>query len=107
LNDGEPMLNARQLGELLGLEPGTVLDHYEAGDIPGFNLYGKERGPVRFYWSEVAAEAETWRNRPPRRRDEESASKPRPAPRPNHYQSEFPSPANPSHLPAATDEEEQ
>jgi hypothetical protein len=57
------LLNARQLGELLGLAPGTVLDRYEAGDLPGFNLYGKRGGPVRFRWSEIEAALENWRPR--------------------------------------------
>jgi predicted DNA-binding transcriptional regulator AlpA len=57
----ERLLNARELGELLGLAPGTVLDRYEAGDLPGFNLYGKRGGPVRFRWSEIEAALESWR----------------------------------------------
>jgi excisionase family DNA binding protein len=50
----ERLLTARELGELLGLSTGTVLDRFERGDLPGFRLYGGKVGaPVRFRWSEV------------------------------------------------------
>jgi predicted DNA-binding transcriptional regulator AlpA len=60
----EPLLNARELGERLGLAPATVLDRYEAGDLPGFKLYGRHgsAAPVRFRWSEIEAALEGWRN---------------------------------------------
>jgi excisionase family DNA binding protein len=51
----ERLLNARELGELLGLSAGTVLDRFERGDLPGFRLGGKVGAPVRFRWSEVEA----------------------------------------------------
>jgi excisionase family DNA binding protein len=52
----ERLLTARELGELLGLSTGTVLDRFERGDLPGFRLYdGKVDAPVRFRWSEVDA----------------------------------------------------
>jgi excisionase family DNA binding protein len=52
----ERLLTARELGELLGLSTGTVLDRFERGDLPGFRLYGGKVGaPVRFRWSEVEA----------------------------------------------------
>jgi hypothetical protein len=58
----EPLLTARQIGELLGLSPGTVLDRFERGDLPGFRLYGGRVGaPVRFRWSEVGAMLEEGR----------------------------------------------
>jgi predicted DNA-binding transcriptional regulator AlpA len=52
----ERLLTARELGELLCLSTGTVLDRFERGDLPGFRLYGGRVGaPVRFRWSEVNA----------------------------------------------------
>ena len=61
----EPLLTARELGELLGLSPATVLDRWERGDLPGFRLWGKKGGPVRFRLEEVEAVLESWRDGPP------------------------------------------
>jgi excisionase family DNA binding protein len=58
------LLTARELGELLGLSMGTVLDWWERGDLPGFRLGGRKGGPVRFRESEVLAMLETWRGGP-------------------------------------------
>ena len=33
-----PLLTARELAEILGLQPGTVLDKFERGELPGFKL---------------------------------------------------------------------
>jgi predicted DNA-binding transcriptional regulator AlpA len=49
----EQLLKARDVAQLLGLEMGTVLDRFEAGDLPGFRLYGRKGGPVRFRLSEI------------------------------------------------------
>jgi excisionase family DNA binding protein len=57
----EPLVTARQLAELLGLSPATVLDRFERGDLPGFRLFGTKGGPVRFRLSEVEAALEGWR----------------------------------------------
>lgn len=57
----EPLLTAREIGERLALSPATVLDRFEAGDLPGFKLYGRRGGPVRFRWSEIEAALESWR----------------------------------------------
>jgi predicted DNA-binding transcriptional regulator AlpA len=58
----ERLLTARELADLLGLSPATVLDRFEAGDLPGFRLYGGRVGaPVRFRWSEVEAMLEEGR----------------------------------------------
>lgn len=57
----ERLLTARELAELLGLSPDTVLDRFEAGDLPGFRLFGKKGGPVRFRESEVRELLESWR----------------------------------------------
>jgi excisionase family DNA binding protein len=34
----ERLLTARELGELLGLKPATVLDKWERGDLPGYKI---------------------------------------------------------------------
>jgi Helix-turn-helix domain len=57
----ERLLTAAELGELLGLRAGTVLDRFERGDLPGFRLFGRKGGPVRFRLSEVEAMLEDWR----------------------------------------------
>jgi excisionase family DNA binding protein len=48
----EPLLTARQLGDLLGYSAGTVLDKFEVGQLPGYKLPG---GAVRFRASEIEA----------------------------------------------------
>lgn len=48
----ERLLTAREVAELLGMAPATVLDWFEAGRLPGFKLNGRA---VRFRPSEVAA----------------------------------------------------
>lgn len=60
----ERLLKARELGEHLGLSAATVLDRFEAGDLPGFRLFGRKGGPVRFRLSEVEAALEAWRFEP-------------------------------------------
>lgn len=57
----ERLLNAVQTAELLGLSPSTVLDRFERGDLPGFRLFGRKGGPVRFRRSEIEAQLERWR----------------------------------------------
>jgi predicted DNA-binding transcriptional regulator AlpA len=58
------LLNADELGRLLGLSKGTVLDRFEAGHLPGFRLFGRKGGPVRFRLSEIEATLEGWREGP-------------------------------------------
>ena len=48
----ERLLTARELAEHLGFTAGTIVDWFEAGEIPGFKLGGR----LRFRLSEV----ETW-----------------------------------------------
>ncbi len=55
------LLTARELAEQLGLSPGTVLDWFERGDLPGFKLGGKA---VRFRSREVEAWLSTCRRGP-------------------------------------------
>ena len=57
----EPLLTARELADLLGLSAGTILDRFERGDLPGFRLFGRKGGPVRFRWSELEAMLEAGR----------------------------------------------
>lgn len=57
----ERLLTARELATVLGLSPATVLDRFEAGDLPGFRLFGRKGGPVRFRESEILAALEGWR----------------------------------------------
>ena len=57
----ERLLTARELGEVLGLSTATVLDRFEAGDLPGFRLFGRKGGPVRFREAEVLEVLESWR----------------------------------------------
>jgi excisionase family DNA binding protein len=45
------LLTARELGEALGLKPGTVLDKWERGELPGYK-FGRA---VRFDLDEVLA----------------------------------------------------
>jgi predicted DNA-binding transcriptional regulator AlpA len=48
----DKLLTARQVGDWLGLAPATILDRFEAGELPGFRL-GAKGGPVRFDEEEV------------------------------------------------------
>jgi excisionase family DNA binding protein len=45
------LLTARELAEQLGMKPGTILDHWERGLLPGFK-FGRA---VRFNLDEVLA----------------------------------------------------
>jgi excisionase family DNA binding protein len=47
------LLTARELADVLGLKPGTILDHWEAGKLPGYK-FGRA---VRFDLDEVLAAA--------------------------------------------------
>jgi len=53
----ENLLTARQVAERLGFAPGTVVDWFEAGTIPGFRIGGR----LRFRWSELEEWLETQR----------------------------------------------
>lgn len=57
----ERLLTAREVGDLLGLSVATVLDRFQAGDLPGFRLFGRKGGPVRFRASEIEAALARWR----------------------------------------------
>lgn len=60
----EPLKTAQEIGEHLGLSTATVLDRFEAGHLPGFRLFGRKGGPVRFRLSEIEDQLEAWAIRP-------------------------------------------
>jgi excisionase family DNA binding protein len=47
----EPLLTARELGELLGFSASTIVDWSERGEVPAFKVGGR----LRFRLSEVEA----------------------------------------------------
>jgi excisionase family DNA binding protein len=49
----QPLLHVRDVAELLGLSTAAVYDATERGDIPGFRLYGRKGGPLRFDRAEI------------------------------------------------------
>ncbi len=51
----EQLLTARQLADVLGFSPGTIVDWAEAGKVPSFKIGGR----LRFRVTEV----ETWLER--------------------------------------------
>jgi excisionase family DNA binding protein len=53
----EPLLTARQLAEVLGYSPATIVDWAEAGKLPAFKLGGR----LRFRESEILAWLDTKR----------------------------------------------
>ena len=53
----EPLLTARQVADLLGFAPGTIVDWAEGGRIPCFKVGGR----LRFRESEVLGWLETKR----------------------------------------------
>jgi predicted DNA-binding transcriptional regulator AlpA len=57
----ERLVTAAELGQLLSLSSATILDRWEAGDLPGFRLFGRKGGPVRFRLSEIEAALAGWR----------------------------------------------
>lgn len=59
------LLTARELGEHLGFKAGTIVDWYEAGEIPGFKIGGR----LRFRLSEVEAWLEQHRGKAGARSD--------------------------------------
>lgn len=56
----ERLLTAREIGELLGYSPGTIVDWSEAGKIPSFKVGGR----LRFRESEVQNWLEAQRQGP-------------------------------------------
>jgi excisionase family DNA binding protein len=47
----ERLLTSRELADLLAFAPGTIVDWFEAGKLPGFRIGGR----LRFRLSEVEA----------------------------------------------------
>jgi hypothetical protein len=60
----ERLLTAAEIADLLSLSPATVLDRWQAGELPGFRLFGRKGGPVRFRLSEIEVVLEEWRDGP-------------------------------------------
>jgi predicted DNA-binding transcriptional regulator AlpA len=60
--ESEPLLKARDIASFLGIEPETLLDHFEKGEVPGYRLYGRKGAPVRFRLSEIEAWLESCRH---------------------------------------------
>ena len=60
----ERLLTARELGEHLGISTSTVLDRWEQGHLPGYRLFGRKGGPVRFRLSEIEEVLDGWREGP-------------------------------------------
>ena len=56
------LVTARELGEAIGLKPGTILDRWERGELPGYR-FGRS---VRFDLDEILAlgRCEPTRRRP-------------------------------------------
>jgi excisionase family DNA binding protein len=54
------LLTAAELAEMLSLSPSTILDRWERGDLPGYRLFGRKGGPVRFSLIEIEAALEAW-----------------------------------------------
>jgi excisionase family DNA binding protein len=75
------LLTTAELAELLGVTPGTVLDRWERGDLPGYRLWGRKGGPVRFRLAEVEALIASW-HVDGRREGELHAPDPTPEPEP-------------------------
>lgn len=55
------LMTAREVAELLGLSCATVLDRFERGDLPGYRLFGRKGGPVRFRLAELEETLASWR----------------------------------------------
>jgi predicted DNA-binding transcriptional regulator AlpA len=56
----DELLTASDLSDWFGVSAATILDRYQRGEIPGFPLWGRKGGPVRFRRSEVEALIESW-----------------------------------------------
>ena len=56
----ERLLSARELADVLGFAPATIVDWSEAGKVPSFKVGGR----LRFRWSEVEASLEEGRREP-------------------------------------------
>ena len=57
----ERLLNAHEVATMLGVSKSTVLKKFESGELPGFRLWGRKGGPVRFRLSEIESLLENWR----------------------------------------------
>lgn len=55
---------AAEIAAMLRLSPGTILDWWEAGRLPGYRLGARKSGPVRFKLDEIEAWLEGCRVEP-------------------------------------------
>jgi excisionase family DNA binding protein len=55
------LLTARELAERWAISADTVLDRWQAGEIPGYRIFGAKGGPVRFRLADIEALEESWR----------------------------------------------
>ena len=51
----EPLITAREVADRLGMSVDWVLKKWQAGELPGYRLNGRNARPVRFRWSEILA----------------------------------------------------
>jgi hypothetical protein len=58
------LLNAREVADRWGVSADAVRDRWQAGEIPGFRIFGAKGGPVRFREAEIVALEESWRRGP-------------------------------------------
>jgi predicted DNA-binding transcriptional regulator AlpA len=61
LQQEDPLLTTREVGELLAISPEAVLKRWRAGDLPGFRLSSKV---LRFRQSEIVEWLEEHREGP-------------------------------------------
>ncbi len=61
LDADDRLMKAYQVAEMLQVTMHTVLRRFETGDLPGYRLWRRKGGPVRFRRSEIEALLETWR----------------------------------------------
>jgi len=59
-NRSERLLTARELAERWNVSADTVLDRWQAGELPGIRLFGKKGGPVRFRLLDIEALEAVW-----------------------------------------------
>jgi predicted DNA-binding transcriptional regulator AlpA len=57
----ERLLKGYEVAQMLGVSAGTVFHRFERGDLPGFRLWGRKGGPVRFRLSEIESLLDSWR----------------------------------------------
>jgi hypothetical protein len=59
--DVERLLKVHDVAEMLGVSKSLILKRFERGDLPGFQLWGRKGGPIRFRLSEIEKLLDSWR----------------------------------------------